>query len=112
MTPEQAKRLAALQDKLLETVFREADPDNWVGGNTPTADLTMEDRGNRYWCMKVAAQAVGIYARLDAISGQNGAIGNPRDGEDLDDEIKRSEREAQKIMARLQDRMPKRDAKA
>ena len=112
MTPEQAKRLAALQDKLLETVFREADPDNWIGGNTPTADLDMESRGNRYWCMKVAAQAVGIYARLDAISGQNGTIGTARDGEDLDDEIKRSEREAKKILARVQDRMPKRDAKA
>jgi hypothetical protein len=112
MTPEQAKRLHALQDKLLETVFREADPDNWVGGNTPTADLSMEDRGNRYWCMKVAAQAVGIYARLDAISGQSGEIGNPKAGEDLDDEIKRSEREAKKILDRVQKGMTKRDAKA
>lgn len=112
MTPDQAARLHALQDKLLETVFREADPDNWVGGNTMTADLTVEQRGNRYWCMKVAAQAVGIYARLDAISGQSGTAGHPREGEDLDDEIKRSEREAKKILARVQDRMPKRDAKA
>jgi hypothetical protein len=112
MTPEQAKRLAALQDRLLDTVFREADPENWIGGNTPTAELDRDARGDRYWCMKVAAQAVHIYARLDSISGQNGAIGNPRDGEDLDDEIKRSEREAKKILARVQDRMPKRDAKA
>ena len=112
MTPDQAKRLHALQDKLLETVFREADPDNWVGGNTPTANLSMEDRGNRYWCMKVAAQAVGIYARLDAISGQSGEAGTPREGEDLDDEIKRSEREAKKILARVQERMPSRNAKA
>jgi hypothetical protein len=112
MTPDQAKRLHALQDKLLETVFREADPNNWVGGNTPTANLSMEDRGNRYWCMKVAAQAVGIYARLDAISGQSGEIGTAKAGEDLDDEIKRSEREAKKILDRVQKGMTKRDAKA
>lgn len=112
MTPEQAARLHSLQDRLLETVFREADPDNWIGGNTPTAELDRDSRGDRYWCMKVAAQAVHIYARLDAISGQSGAIENAREGEDLDDEIKRSEREAKKILARVQDRMPKRDAKA
>ena len=112
MTPDQAARLAALQDRLLETALREADPDNWVGEGKPTAELSMQDRGNRYWCMKVAAQAVGIYARLDAISGHGGVIQTPRDGEDLDDEIKRSEREAKKILARVQGGMTKRDAKA
>jgi hypothetical protein len=112
MTPAQAARLHALQDKLLETVFREADPDNWIGGNTPTAELDRDARGDRYWCMKVAAQAVGIYARLDAISGQSGEIGTAKAGEDLDDEIKRSEREAKKILARVQERMPSRNAKA
>jgi hypothetical protein len=112
MTPDQAKRLHALQDKLLDTVFREADPDNWIGGNTPTAELDRDARGDRYWCMKVAAQAVGIYARLDAISGQSGTAMHPREGEDLDDEIKRSEREAKKILDRVQKGMTKRDAKA
>lgn len=112
MTPDQAARLDALQDKLLETVFREADPDNWVGGNTMTADLSMEERGNRYWCMKIAAQAVGLYARLDAVSGKSGDLARPPEGEDLDDEIKRSEREAKKILARVQQGMPKRNAKA
>ena len=109
MTPEQAKRLHALQGKLLETVFREADPDNWVGGNQLTATLDRDARGDRYWCMKVAAQAVGIYARLDAISGQSGTAIHAREGEDLDDEIKRSEREAKKILDRV---MTQRDAKA
>jgi hypothetical protein len=111
MTPAQAARLAALQDKLLETVFREADPDNWIGGNTPTADLDRDERGDRYWCMKTAAQAILIYGRLEAIGVQNESTGRDT-GEDLDDEIKRSEREAKKILDRVQKGMTKRDAKA
>lgn len=117
MTDDQARRIAELQGRLIETVIRESDPENWSGGNTMTRDLDNEDRGNRYWCLKVAAQAVGLYAKLDSIiqartaGGVGGDVG-PKSDDTLDDEINTTEREAKKILARIQKSMPARDAKA
>lgn len=67
MTPKQNKKLADIEEKLLNVFIDEADPDQW-----PTVDEEAEvkeqqkTRGDRYWHAKVANQTIALLTRIVA----------------------------------------------
>ena len=55
MRDDQITRLQALSESLGEVVIHEVDPANWPGAEKDPADLTQQERGDRYWSKKNAA---------------------------------------------------------
>jgi hypothetical protein len=97
MRPDQLTRLQELSERLADAFILEADPTEWPGDGQSPADLTQEDRGNRYWCKK-NAMATGAVLRyvLDVTAkhtdpDNKGAV---KDEDDLDAQIKAAEKKA------------------
>jgi hypothetical protein len=109
---EQYEKLKALQEKLTDTVIDEADPDKWPGEGKELAELTREERGDRYWCKRNAAASLSIIMKMHNLIGviEHGASRKPNElegddeGDDLDTEVKAAEREAKRILNRMQTR--------
>lgn len=105
MRKDQIERLDALTEKLAEVVLEEADPDFWPGAGVPLAEISQQQRGDRYWCKKNAAATMALLERLqrtvtDATSDKRN--NRPDDEEDLDREIKEAEARATKLLASVQ----------
>jgi hypothetical protein len=115
MRDDQYQRLQALTEKLMDVFLTEADPENWPGvGILPNA-MDKETRGNRYWCKKDAAATLTLNMRaitmIDAIRRRTPEAGAPLDAQapdvdnhedSLDKEIDSVEKEAARLMAKLQ----------
>lgn len=109
MRDDQYARLKALTEKLADTVIGEADPDTWTGNGKKPADLTRDERGDRYWCKKNAAATLSVLMRIYSVAGmvERAAFGvpplptDPGGETDLDREVNAAEREAQAILKRL-----------
>ena len=117
MTDIQYQRLQALTEKLMEVFLTEADPDNWPGNGIMPNTMDKETRGNRYWCKKDAAATLTLNMRaitmIDAIRRRTPdgeppmSGGEPQDDDSegsLDSDIARAEKQAEKLMARLQEK--------
>ena len=67
MTPKQAKKLEAIEEKLLNVFIEEADPDQWPQVD-PDAEVKEQQktRGDRYWHAKVANQSIALLTRIVA----------------------------------------------
>lgn len=104
MTPEQKQRLETLRDDLLETAMVDADPRRWVGAGKAPVDMTQKERGDAYWCRKMAAATVSLLTRVNNIVNTHSApsAGTPKDEGELDGELAAAEREAQAIIERMQ----------
>jgi len=103
MRPDQLERLRDLEERLADVVLEEADPDTWPGAGKPLADLTQQQRGDRFWCKRNAAATFGLLERTvrtlaDAVA-PHGGRGEEHDDE-LGNEIERMEREASKVLDR------------
>lgn len=102
MRQDQIERMRELSEKLAEVVLEEADPDTWPGAGMPLADLSKDDRGDRYWCKKNAAATFALLQRaqstLQDISTPHPARG-PDDEGDVDKDIARQEKEAARVLA-------------
>lgn len=109
MRDDQYARLKALTEKLADTVVDEADPDNWTGKGKRPAELTRDERGDRYWCKKNAAASLSVMMRIYSVAGmvERAGAAPPElpagaGGEtDLEREVSLAEREAQKILTRI-----------
>lgn len=124
MTPEQARRLAAIQDKLLDCYEREIDPDRWPGGHKTPGEMTRDERGDAYWVRKLASSTLALFhrgemmldravetkARLAVLGYKAGQVGGDDDSVrnaeklaefDLDKDIKRYEREAERFIEKV-----------
>lgn len=109
MRDDQYAKLKGLAEKLADTVIGEADPDTWTGNGKKPADLTRDERGDRYWCKKNCAATLSVLMRIYSVAGmvERAAFGAPQlpagpAGEtDLDREVSAAEREAQAILKRL-----------
>jgi hypothetical protein len=104
MRPDQRKRLEELTEKLADVVLLEADPDEWPGATKGPADLSQQERGDRYWAKKNAAATLALLERTqrtlsDAAAG--GAHRGDAPGEDLDRDIKDAERRAQSLLDKV-----------
>lgn len=105
MRDDQITRLQALSESLGEVVIHEVDPANWPGAEKDPADLTQQERGDRYWSKKNAAATMTLLLKVVNISG---VLNKQKPGEDdgagkeLDGELAAAEREAQAIIDRMQ----------
>lgn len=100
-------RLTELSDKLTDTVLVEADPDCWPGADKPISEHTKEERGDRYWFKKNAAATLTLLTKVHTLIGLHTRGGTPKeapsDGDfELGKQIAAAEREAAKIIERIQ----------
>jgi len=106
MRDDQITRLQALSERLGEVVINEVDPQNWPGDGKTPAELTQEERGNRYWCKKNAAATMTLLLKVVNIAGvMNRQRPAPDAGhaiDELDGELAAAEREAQAIIEKMQ----------
>lgn len=109
MRPDQIERLKDLQERLCEVVLVDADPINWTGNGRPPMDLDRDERGDAYWCRKMAVSSLAVFSRVSEVVAMTQADRPPgENGEDhLDQHIARAEKEA----ARLLDEMQKRGSR-
>lgn len=109
MRDDQYARLKALTEKLADTVIDEADPDTWTGNGKKPADLTRDERGDRYWCKKNCAATLSVLMRIYSVAGMVERAGGTAPElpagaaceTDLDREVSAAEREAQAILKRI-----------
>lgn len=105
MRDDQITRLQALSESLGEVVIHEVDPANWPGAEKDPAELTQQERGDRYWSKKNAAATMTLLLKVVNISG---VLNKQKPGDDdgaakeLDGELAAAEREAQAIIDRMQ----------
>lgn len=110
MKLESYERMKALQDRLTDTVLVEADPESWPGQGKQLAELTQQERGDRYWCKRNAAATLSIIMRIHNLIGvveQRGSLrpneAGAEEGEsDLEAEVRQAEKEAAAILAKMQ----------
>lgn len=104
MRDDQLKRLQDLRDELTETALLDADPKLWTGAGISPADMTQEQRGDAYWCRKLAVSTVSLLTKVASLVETHGkpSAGNPKDEGDLDKEIRQAEREAAAMLERAQ----------
>lgn len=104
MRQDQIERLRELSEKLADVVLEEADPETWPGAGQPLADITQEERGNRYWCKKNAAATFSLLERThslltDCLDPHRQR--DPAQEADIDRQIKAREKDAEKTLARV-----------
>ncbi|MFM9434615.1 hypothetical protein ACFDR9_001675 [Janthinobacterium sp. CG_23.3] len=119
MRQDQYEKLQALAEKLTDAFIAEADPDSWPGAGLGPAAMDQQTRGDRYWCKKNAAATLSVIVRTTSLIGiiqQRSAAGapdgvqqQPQDDEEtgLDAEVKAAEKEAAKLLAKMQASMKK-----
>lgn len=110
MRADQLARLNDLAEKLADTFLTEADPAEWPGGSVGPADLTQQERGDRYWCKKNAMATGGVLRfTLDMLERQQpgGAKAAEQDDADLDRQIREAERRANAAVSRALDKAKK-----
>jgi hypothetical protein len=93
MRNDQYLKLKALSEKIADVALFDADPDNWVGAGKAAKKLTKEQRGNAYWCRKVALGTISVLMRVEALAataGFNQAMSD-KDELSLTDEIANAE---------------------
>ena len=105
MKPEQEARLGDLAEKLAEVFLVEADPDQWAGAGEIPAERSKEDRGDRQWDLKNANQLGLLLARSlelrQRLSVRPGSPDSTVPAYNPEDDIKRFEREAVKVLERV-----------
>jgi hypothetical protein len=104
MRPDQLTRLEELRDDLADTVLLDADPKLWTGAGKTPADMTQEERGDAYWCRKLAVSTVSLLTKVASLLDTHNkpTAGNAKDEGDLDKEIRTAEREAAAMLERAQ----------
>lgn len=104
MREDQIQRLEELRDELVETALRDADPATWAGAGKAPIDMTQQERGDAYWCRKMATATVALLGKVHNIVSTHTApsAGAGKDEGDLDREIARAEREAAALLERMQ----------
>lgn len=106
MREDQIQRLQLLSEDLAEVVIGETDPNAWPGAGKPLAELTKDERGDRYWTKKNAAATMTLLLKVVNIAGMlnrhKPAPDAGQAGDELEAELAAAEREAQAIIDRLQ----------
>lgn len=115
MTQDQFERLVALQEKLVDVLLDELDPENWPGAGLAPAAMDQKTRGDRYWCKKNAAATQSVLTRNASLiglvqrqtAGDGGGVEVTPDAPGADEggleaEIRRAEKEAERVLAKVQ----------
>ncbi len=105
MRDDQLQRMKMLSEGLADVVIEETDPAGWPGAGKPLAELTKDERGDRYWSKKNAAATMTLLLKVVNITGmlnRQKPASDPDVDAELDSELAAAEREAQAILERLQ----------
>ena len=117
MRQDQFEKLQALEEKLVDVFIDVASPEGWPGHGMASGAMDQQTRGDRYWSKKNAAATGVLVQRVVGLIGGSQGRGDLTPGapegdqaaadqahaeQQLDDEIARAEREAQRIMNQLQ----------
>lgn len=109
MRADQLQRLQDLSEKLADSFLLEADPGEWPGDGQSPADLSPQERGDRYWCKKNAMATGGVLRYTLDLIGKHGPEGggDPGDDGDLDRKIADAEKRAKAAVSRALDKAKK-----
>lgn len=109
MRQDQIQRLHELQEKLADVVLEEADPGLWPGAGQAPADMDRETRGDRFWAKKNAAATFALLERTTSTLSYtpNDRQSLPDQELDIEKQIAKREREAQKLLDGVMDRAKK-----
>lgn len=107
MRQDQYERLQSLSEELADVFVVEATPANWPGANTPPAEMTKDQRGDRYWVKKNAFATISLIHRIGNLvtliqdnsnAGRGGA--EVQEGERLlDEEVAAAEAEGKRLLS-------------
>lgn len=104
MREDQARRLEDIEERLIEVVIADADPQNWAGAGLMLADMDKATRGDASWCRKTAVQTVALamqMRRLVADHRGGGGGGGAEKDPDPERAIEAAEAAAQALIARV-----------
>jgi hypothetical protein len=108
MRPDQVQQLQKLSEDLADRFIGDADSTLWSGAGKTPADMSQQERGDAYWCRKMAMATAGVLRFTLDIAKAAGVNELPDDIEreaDLDKQIGEAERRAkaalQKVLARV-----------
>jgi len=114
MRQDQYEKLQELTEKLTDAFIGEADPAVWPGHGVEIAVMDQQTRGDRYWCKKNAAATLSVIVRttnligiiqMRGAAGGAGGVAEPQQAQEedsLDAEMKAAEKEASKLLDKLQ----------
>ncbi|NWA03715.1 hypothetical protein HX782_13025 [Pseudomonas gingeri] len=93
-----------LSEGLADVVIDEADPATWPGAGKTAAELTQEERGNRYWSKKNAAATMTLLVKVMSITGMLNRTGGEAPtvdpAQELDAEVQQAEQQAMALLER------------
>lgn len=110
MRTDQIQRLAELSEKLADAVILDADPERWVGYGKPASQMTKEERGDAYWCRKVASSTISVLLRVERVVQEcrgGNDTGQPDEDAEMEKEVASAEKEAERLLDELQKRSRK-----
>lgn len=111
MRQDQFEKLQLLSEKLTDVFLTEASPDKWPGASVNPDSWDQQTRGDRYWMKKNAAATLSVIMKTVNLVGviqQRGNVVQPEgdsvndDDGNLDKEIANAEKEANKLLNKLQ----------
>lgn len=105
MRPDQAARLAEIEELLVEQFILEVDPREWPGfGKTPT-EMTQQERGDAHWVRKGAVGTAAAIRSVNDLTDRYSGANSSKDPDtqaqreaDLDKQIASKERDAAKLV--------------
>ena len=103
MRPDQRTKLETLTETLTDVVLDECEPETWPGAGKKVGEMTQQERGDRFWCKRNAAATLGLLERVqrtlaDVADAEKGGHDRP----DLDKEIAKAERDAARLLSKVQ----------
>jgi cell division septum initiation protein DivIVA len=100
MREDQRQRLKELQEKLADVFLDEADPDSWPGLGLPSAQLSADDRKERYLYKRAACETAMLLTRAQALAGEDAMGGEAKDERQsgIESDIGRMEKQAAKML--------------
>lgn len=103
MRDDQKILLAEIEERLVDALLEEADPNMWNGAGQPLADMDQETRGNRYWCKKNAQATLALALNVNKLTANTKeALGrDPYKESELDDQIRMAEKQAAKLLEKV-----------
>lgn len=114
MRQDQFERLVALSEKLTDALLLELDPEMWPGAGLAPMAMDQQTRGDRYWCKKNAAATLTLIMKNNNLfdlvrrqtAGEGGSAEVQPTAEEseggLDADIRQAEKEAERVLARVQ----------
>lgn len=105
MRQDQYVKMQALSEEIADQAIMDMNPKNWDGYGQAPKDLSKEDRGNAYWCRKMAVATIAVLTRVAVLKNTVSAGRAPDSVEDessLDEEIAKYESEAKQLLSKVQ----------